>query len=94
MKKLNFKELELKSLGGTLVKVDQRHFIGEMIYANSGGLGYKLLAEKIYRSEGEIELTDAEIKEFSPFFEGETQMLSNKIADAIKAQLEKEDKTL
>ena len=60
MKKVNFKELRLRGLSGAEEVADAREFLGEMIYARVPGLRAKLLAEKIYRSTGECELTDEE----------------------------------
>lgn len=80
MNAVNFKELELRSLSGKVEKVDAREFVGEMIYARVPGLKGKLLAEKIYKSDGELELGDDEVellREVSP------GLFSGKLADAI-----------
>lgn len=85
MKTVNFKELELRSLSGETEKADAREFLGEMIYARVPGLRAKLLAEKIYKSCGDVELSDEEegaLREIA-----ESGLFSGKLCDAILAAL-------
>jgi hypothetical protein len=62
VKKANFKELPVQlELDGKPVKMDVRKDIGNFIYQNSRDLDALELAQKIYRSDGEIELTQTEV---------------------------------
>ena len=81
MKKVNFKQLELRSLSGEREEADVRDFVGEMVYARVPGLGAKLLAEKIYKSDGEIELSEEEEGVLKGIAEG--GLFSGKLSDAI-----------
>lgn len=88
MKKVNFEKLELRSLSGKTEEVDAREFVGEMIYARVGGLRNKLLAEKIFKSEGNCELSDEEAESLRAIAGGD--LFSSKLNDAILAALDKE----
>ncbi len=80
--KINFKELNLYSLSGEVKKMDTREAIGELIYSGTNGIGYKLLAEKIYKSGGEIELDENEVKLLVRLLDGD--FFTNKLTDAIR----------
>jgi len=60
-KKVNFKELTVQmELEGEPVKLDVRKDIGNFIYQNSRDLGALELARRIYFSEGDMEMSQAE----------------------------------
>lgn len=88
MKILNFKALQLKSLSGDVTVLDLREIIAEQIYSKLGGLKFKLLAEKIYRSEGDFEVDEKEIEALGMLVADDSEFFNNKVADAIRAQLE------
>ena len=83
--KINFKELEVKSLSGKVTKVDSREGIAEIIYDQTHGLKYKLLAERIYKSTGVMELDDTELNTLNSLLD--TDFFVNKITDAIRDNL-------
>ena len=83
--KINFKELEVKSISGKVTKVDRREGIAEIIYDQTNGLKYKLLAERIYKSTGVMELDDTELSTLNSLLE--TDFFVNKITDAIRDNL-------
>lgn len=62
--------------------MDTREAIGELIYSGTNGIGYKLLAEKIYKSGGEIELDENEVKLLVRLLDGD--FFTNKLTDAIR----------
>ena len=80
--KINFKILNLTSLSGEVKEMDTREAIGELIYSSTNGIGYKLLAEKIYKSCGEIELDENEVKLLVRLLDGD--FFTNKLTDAIR----------
>ena len=80
--KINFEFLKLKSLSGEVKEMDTREAIGELIYSSTNGIGYKLLAEKIYKSGGEIELDENEVKLLGRLLDGD--FFTNKLTDAIR----------
>lgn len=82
MKKINFKKLRLTSLSGEVKEMDSREAIGEMIYSGAHGIGYKLLAEKVYKSEGEIELDEKERDLLEKLLDND--FFPNKLTDAIR----------
>ena len=80
--KINFEFLKLKSLSGEVKEMDTRESIGELIYSGTNGIGYKLLAEKIYKSCGEIELDENEVKLLVRLLD--VDFFTNKLTDAIR----------
>ena len=78
--KINFKELNLYSLSGEVKEMDTREAIGELIYSGTNGIGYKLLAEKIYKSDGEVD--ENEVKLLVRLLDGD--FFTNKLTDAIR----------
>ena len=80
--KINFEFLKLKSLSGEVKEMDTREAIGELIYSSTNGIGYKLLAEKIYKSGGEIELDENEGKLLERLLDSD--FFTNKLTDAIR----------
>lgn len=90
MKKVNFEFLELKSLSGKVEVANVKESLAELIYSCRGGLKYKLLAEKIYKSTGECELDDKEVELLKSVVDPEEGLLANKYADALMLALERE----
>ena len=91
MKKVNFEFLELKSLSGKVEVANVKEDLAELIYSRLGGLKYKLLAEKIYKSESPCELDDSEVEILKQLVSSDSGLFSNKLADALRELLEKED---
>lgn len=87
MKTINFEKFELKSLSGRIDVLDVKEAFAELIYAHLGGLKYKLLAEKIYKSNGDCELDDLECELLATIAAPESGYLSNKFADAIRKKI-------
>ena len=69
--KINFEKLKLTSLSGEV-----------LIYSGANGIGYKLLAEKIYKSKGEVELDENEGKLLVHLLDSD--FFTNKLTDAIR----------
>lgn len=81
MKKVNFERLRMRSLSGLVEEVDAREYLGEVIYARLGGLRNKLLAEKIFKSEGDCELTEEEAETLRGVLAKD--LFSAKLTDAL-----------
>ena len=79
---INFKKLKLTSLSGEVKEMDTREAVGELIYSGANGIGYKLLAEKIYKSDGEVELDENEGKLLVRLLDSD--FFTNKLTDAIR----------
>jgi hypothetical protein len=60
MKKIDFSKVEYENIDGKKAVVDVRIGIGNQIYFNAQDIAVRDLGRKIYKSEGEIELTDEE----------------------------------
>ena len=84
--KINFKKLKLTSPSGEVKEMDTREAVGELIYSGANGIGYKLLAEKIYKSDGEVELDENEGKLLVRLLDSD--FFTNKLTDAIRACIE------
>lgn len=91
MKKVNFESIELKSLSGRSEVVNVKENLAELIYSRLGGLKYKLLAEKIYKSPSPCALEETEVELLKGLVAPETELFSNKLADALRELLEKEE---
>lgn len=89
MKKLNFKQLKLKSISGQITELDLREIVAEQIYSKLGGIKFKLLAEKIYKSEGDFEIDDKQEEVIKLLVSDDSDFFNNKVADAIREQLNK-----
>ncbi|MEF9922985.1 MAG: hypothetical protein RR854_00225 [Muribaculaceae bacterium] len=87
MKTLNFKQLKLKSLSGQIIELDIREIIAEQIYSKLGGIKFKLLAEKIYKSDGDFEINEKEEESLNALVSDDSDFFNNKVADAIREQL-------
>ncbi len=91
MKKINFEFLELKSLSGKPEVANVKEMVADTIYSRCGGLKYKLLAEKIYKSPSPCELDDTEVELFKNLVSPESDLFSNKVSDALRELLEKDE---
>ena len=91
MKEINFEFLELKGLSGKVEVANIKEDLAELIYSRFGGLKYKLLAEKIYKSPSPCELDEGEVELLKGMVSPETSYLPNKVSDALMALLEKEE---
>ena len=89
MKKINFEFLEVKSLSGQVEMVNVKESFAELIYSRFGGLKYKLLAEKIYKSPSPCEFDEAEVELLKGLVVPESELFSNKMADALRELFEK-----
>lgn len=89
--KINFEFLELKSLSGKVEVANIKEDLAELIYSRFGGLKYKLLAEKIYKSPSPCELDEREVELLKGIASPETGYLPNKVSDALIASLEREE---
>lgn len=87
MKTLNFRKLQLKSLAGEVTELDIREVVAEQIYSKLGGLKYKILAEKIYKSVDDFEVDEKEEEAMKALVSDESEFFNNKVADAIREQL-------
>ena len=91
MKKINLEFLELKSLSGKPEVANVKEMVADTIYSRCGGLKYKLLAEKIYKSPSPCELDDTEVELFKNLVSPESDLFSNKVSDALRELLEKDE---
>lgn len=91
MKKINFEFLELKSLSGKIELANVKEDIAELIYSRMGGLKWKLLAEKIYKSSSPCELDDGEMELLLQLVSPDAGLFSNKVSDALRELLEKKE---
>lgn len=91
MRKINFEFLELKSLSGFVEVANVKESLAELIYSRLGGLKYKLLAEKIYKSRGNCELDDNEVELLKELASPESEFFSNKLSDALIEILERKE---
>lgn len=88
MKKINFEFLKIKSLSGKVEVANVKEDLAELVYARYGGLKYKLLAEKIYKSPSPCELDDSEVELLKGIVSPENGILSNKLSDALMEVLD------
>ena len=91
MKKINFDFFKFKSLSGKVEVANIKEELAELIYSRFGGLKYKLLAEKIYKSPSPCEFDKGEIELLKGMVSPEASYLPNKVSDALMALLEKEE---
>lgn len=63
MKRINFKEFEMPEgiSGKTVTKGDVRESFADVLYNKCNGIRAKVLAEKIYKSDGAVEYEDDEV---------------------------------
>lgn len=87
MKKIDFEFLEVKSLSGKVEVTNVKEDIAELIYSRLGGLRYKLLAEKIYKSPSPCELDDSEVELLKGLVSPESNLFCNKLSDALREVL-------
>ena len=87
MKKIDFEFLEVKSLSGKVEVTNVKEDIAEFIYSRLGGLRYKLLAEKIYKSPSPCELDDSEVELLKGLVSPESNLFCNKLLDALREVL-------
>lgn len=94
MRKINLKRLEIfADMQKKICTVhDVREQLANLIYANAYGFVGHVLAHKVYESEGEIELTEAEARELgrlvatlgsAPLIDAVLSKLDLKIEDVI-----------
>lgn len=88
MKKINFEFLKIKSLSGKVEVANVKENLAELIYSRLGGLKYKLLAEKIYKSPSPCELDETEVKLLKGLVSPENDLFSNKLSDALMEALD------
>lgn len=81
----------MKTLSGKIEIANVKEAVSELIYSRLGGLKYKLLAEKIYKSRGNCELDDNEVGLLKELASPESGFFSNKLSDALLDILEKEE---
>lgn len=61
--KVSFKNLEVRStLNGAVEKADLTKIVAEAVYQNAANFNQHKLAHRIYDTEGEVELSDADVK--------------------------------
>jgi RNA polymerase-interacting CarD/CdnL/TRCF family regulator len=62
MKKVNFNEIEIENIDGSVAKLNIRKDFANALYSQGKTLDVVELARKIWHSENETELTDEELK--------------------------------
>lgn len=63
MKRINFKKINVEVSIDKFQEQDLAHQVGEILHRKATGLAMDELARKIFRSEGEIELSDSEFND-------------------------------
>lgn len=91
MKKVNFEFVVMRTISGKEEVGNIKEDLAELIYSRFGGLKYKLLAEKIYKSPSPCELDEGEVELLKGVVSPEAGYLPNKFSDALMALLEKEE---
>nr|DAQ93337.1 MAG TPA: hypothetical protein [Caudoviricetes sp.] len=86
---INFEFVVMKTISGNEEVGNIKELVAESIYARCGGLKYRLLAEKIYKSPSPCELEDEEVELLARLARAESGIFSNKVADALRELLEK-----
>ncbi len=76
--------------GRRTVKMDVREAFGNLIYTNMNGIAAHALALKIYRSEGDLEYTDAEVQALRTASE---KLCTPMFIDGLALQINKSDKS-
>lgn len=92
MKTINFEFLEVTSLSGKVELIDVKEIVAETIYSRLGGIKWKLLAEKIYKSISPCELDDKDVELLRQVVASDAGLFSNKLADALREALGKDNK--
>ena len=89
MAKINFKSLQVKTSlkGDNVVTIDGAADIADIIYKQGMGIEAHALAHKIYDSDGELEISDAEARIIEDLA---NRVLAPHHIDAIMAQLKTE----
>ena len=95
MQKINFKKLRVPQgitglKNGKFVECDIARQIGDSMYMSLSGIAADRLSKKIYDSEGEIELTDEEIKIITAYVNADNGLLLP-IREAISIALKNKD---
>ena len=65
MKKVNFREIVIEDIRGEKVKADFQGVLGNQLYMQGADIKECELGRKIFFAEGEVELSDEEIKTVS-----------------------------
>ena len=65
MKKVNFREIVLEDIRGEKVKADFQEVLGNQLYMQGADIKECELGRKIFFADGEVELSDEEVKTVS-----------------------------
>ena len=65
MKKVNFREIVIEDIRGEKIKADFQEVIGNQLYMQGADIKECELGRKIFFTEGEVELSDEEVKTVS-----------------------------
>ena len=65
MKQVNFREIVIEDIRGEKVKADFQEVLGNQLYMQGADIKECELGRKIFFAEGEVELSDEEIKTVS-----------------------------
>ena len=65
MKKVNFREIVIEDIRGEKVKADFQKVLGNQLYMQGADIKECELGRKIFFAEGEVELSDEEVKTVS-----------------------------
>ena len=65
MKQVNFREIVIEDIRGEKVKADFHEVLGNQLYMQGADIKECELGRKIFFAEGEVELSDEEIKTVS-----------------------------
>lgn len=84
--KLNFSQLKLKAIDGTVMDVEVHKLLANALYVYVHDLGMLDIARAIYKGE-EVELTSTQVKEIDSVLENERAGFAAFIKEAIKNYL-------
>ena len=62
MKKVNFREIIIEDIRGEIVKADFQEVLGNQLYMQGADIKECELGRKIFFAEGEVELSDEDVK--------------------------------
>lgn len=84
MKKINFKEIKVKNIEDEEQLIDVRKDLGNAMYMQGQNIIECELGKEIWHSEGEIELTDEQVKALQPYINQYPYVFRQVIEEILK----------
>lgn len=87
--KVSFKDLEVKStLNGASERIDLTNIVAEAVYQNAANFDQHKLAHRICDSDGEVELSDTDVKAIKDAIAGYKFFVQKPILEALGEKFE------